>query len=129
MGRGHDDRTWAERKTQFLTNRLGLTESQKQQVLTLYSSVDQNSESLENKLVQARRALRDATRRNAPYTEIDQLAATMGTLFGQVEAIQAKADTAVYNTLTAEQRQKLDRGYFGGRGGPAGGSSRFPEKR
>jgi len=128
MRRGHDDRTWAQRRTEFLSNRLTLSDSQKQQVLTLYTTADQNSESLENKLSQARRSLREATRRNAPDTEIDQLATTVGFLVGQIEAIQAKSDTAVYNTLSAEQRQKMDRGYFGGRGGP-GGSSRFPAQR
>ena len=128
MGRGHDDHTWAERRTQFLANRLNLADAQKQQVLSLYTVADQNSEPLENKLAQARRALRDATRRNAPYSEIDQLAATVGLLFGQVEAIQAKSDTAVYNTLNAEQRQKMDRGYGGGRGRSAGpdGARPFP---
>jgi Spy/CpxP family protein refolding chaperone len=118
VSRAHDDQTWAERRTQFLVSRLNLTDAQKQQVLALYTSADQNSGALEDKLSQARRALRDATRRNAPYTEIDQLASTVGVLFGQLEAIQAKADTAVYNSLTAEQRQKLERGYGGRRGPP-----------
>jgi Spy/CpxP family protein refolding chaperone len=126
MERGHNDQTWAERRTQFLASRLNLTDTQKQQVLSLYTATDQNSEALENKLAQARRSLREATRRNAPDTEIDQLAATIGFLFGQLEAIQAKADTAVYNTLTAEQRQKMDRG----RGGPGGlGRRRFTGPR
>jgi len=130
MGRGHDDQSWPERKTQFLTMRLSLTDTQKQQVLALFTASDQNSEALETKLLQARRSLRDATRRNAPYSELDQLATTVGFLFGQVEAIKAKADTAVYNILTAEQRQKMDRGYGGGRGSMGGRSGpRFPERR
>jgi len=133
MGRGHDDVSWVERKTQFLATRLALSDSQKQQVMSLYTASDQNTETLETKLLQARRALRDATKRNAPDGEIDQLATTVGFLFGQVEAVKAKADTAVYNILTAEQRQKMDRGYGGGRGmmgGPGGpGGPRFPERR
>jgi Spy/CpxP family protein refolding chaperone len=128
MRRGHNNRTWAERKTEFLSNRLSLSDSQKQQVLTLYKAADQNSESLENKLFQARRALREATRRNAPDTEIDQLSSTVGFLVGQIEAIQAKSDTAVYNSLTAEQRQKMDRGYFGARGGSSA-PARLPAQR
>jgi len=133
MGRGHDDMSWVERKTQFLATRLTLSDSQKQQVMSLYTASDQNTETLETKLLQARRALRDATKRNAPDGEIDQLATTVRFLFGQVEAVKAKADTAVYNILTAEQRQKMDRGYGGGRGmmgGPGGpGGPRFPERR
>jgi Spy/CpxP family protein refolding chaperone len=133
MGRGRDGQSWAERRTQFLTARLALSDAQKQQVLSLYTTSDQNSEALENKLSQARRALRDASRRNAPYTEIDQLAATVGTLVGQVEAIQAKTDAAIYNSLTVEQRQKMDRGYRGMRGGPGGpggpGANYFPNHR
>ncbi|MEO8128280.1 MAG: Spy/CpxP family protein refolding chaperone [Bryobacteraceae bacterium] len=129
LGRGRDDQSWVERKTQFLANRLTLSDSQKQQVLSLFTASDQNTESLETKLLQARRALRDATRRNAPDNEIDQLAGTVGFLFGQVEAVKAKADTAVYNLLTAEQRQKMDRGYGGGRGMMGGpGGPRFPER-
>src|SRR5215218_8349474 len=78
--RSRDGQTWAERKTRFLSERLGLTDTQKQQVLTLSTTNDQNSESLETKLAQARRSLREATKRNAPYAEIDQLAATIGLL-------------------------------------------------
>ena len=136
MGRGPDGQSWAERRTQFLAIRLSLTDPQKQQVLALFTASDQNSESLETKLLQARRSLRDASRRNAPSSEIDQLATTVGFLFGQVEAIMAKADAAVYNILTADQRQKMDRGYGGGRGGMGGpggpgglGGPHFPERR
>ncbi len=130
MGRGPDGQSWAERRTQFLAMRLSLTDSQKQQVLTLFTASDQNSEALETKLSQARKNLRDASRRNAPYSEIDQLATSVGFLFGQVEAIKAKADAAVYNILTAEQRQKMERGYGGGRRGMGGpGGPHFPERR
>ena len=133
MGRGHDDQSWAERRTQFLAIRVSLTDTQKQQVLALFTASDQNSESLETKLFQARRSLREATRRNAPYSEIDQLAASVGVLFGQVEAIKAKTDAAVYSILTADQRQKMDRGYGGGRDGMGGhgghGGPHFPERR
>ena len=133
MGHGPDGQSWAERRTQFLGMRLSLTDPQKQQVLTLFTASDQSSEALETKLSQARKNLRDASRRNAPYGEIDQLATTVGFLFGQVEAIKAKADAAVYNLLTPDQRQKMDRGYGGGRGGMGGpGGHRgphFPERR
>lgn len=127
MGRGADGQSWAERRTQFLAVRLSLTDAQKQQVLTLFTASDENSESLETKLFQARRSLRDASRRNAPYSEIEQLATTVGLLFGQVEAIKAKTDAVVYNMLTPDQRQKMDRGYGGGMRGPGG--PHFPERR
>ena len=121
-GRGPDhhreDESFAERRVQDLTRRFDLTEAQRRQALTIFTEADRSAEPFEDRLEQARRQLRDATKRNASNAEIDQLAAVVGTLTGQLEAINAKADTAFHNTLTDKQREELQRGPRGRRGPP-----------
>jgi Spy/CpxP family protein refolding chaperone len=101
--------TWAERRTRDLAARLNLTDAQRQQVLALFTAADKDSAPVDEKLAQARRSLREATKKDAPDAEIEQLAATIGTLTGQLEAIQAKADAAFYKLLTTQQREQFDR--------------------
>ena len=117
-GRHHDDESFAERRVHDLTRRFDLTESQRRQALTIFTEADRTAEPLEDRIEQARRNLRDATRRNATPAEIDQLAAIIGTLAGQLEAINAKADTAFHNTLTDKQREEFQRGPRGRKGPP-----------
>ncbi|MBM3761322.1 MAG: periplasmic heavy metal sensor [Acidobacteria bacterium] len=115
--------SFAEHRVQDLSRRLDLTESQRTQALAIFTAADRESEPLEDRLEQAHRALRDATRRNASGSEIDQLAQTIGTLTGQLAAINAKADTAFHNTLTNKQREQFPRGPRGRKGPPP-----FPPK-
>lgn len=112
------DDSFAEHRVQDLARRFELTESQRTQALEIFSQADRESEPLEDRLEQAHRALRDATRRNASNSEIDQLAQTVGTLTGQLAAINAKADTAFHNTLTTKQRELFSRGPRGRKGPP-----------
>jgi Spy/CpxP family protein refolding chaperone len=121
---GHrPDGSFAEHRVHDLARRFDLTESQRAQALAIFSAADRESEPLEDRLEQAHRALRDATRRGASNSEIDQLAQTVGTLTGQLAAINAKADTAFHNTLTTRQREQLPRGPRGRKGPPP-----FPPK-
>ena len=101
-------RTWSKERAERLARDLALTDSQKQQALALFESVERSTESLEDNLMRARKALREAIRNNAPPQQIDQLAASIGTLTGQVIAIEAKNDATFYSLLTPEQRQKYD---------------------
>ena len=117
-GDRHRHETFAERRVHDLTRRFDLTEAQRTQALTLFTEADKEAEPLEERLEQAHRALRDATRRNATSSEIDQLAAAVGTLTGQLAAINAKADTAFHNTLTPKQREGFQRGPRGRKGPP-----------
>lgn len=117
--------TWAEWRVEGLTARLNLSDSQKQQVLAMYQGVEQSTQPLEDKLGQARKALRDASK-NSAMTEIERISAQIGVLSGQIAAIEAKCDASLYGMLTAEQKQKWDQP-FGGRGGgrgPAPGSGK-----
>ncbi len=117
-GRHHDDESFAERRVHDLTRRFDLTESQRRQALTIFTDADRSAEPLEDRLEQARRNLREATHRNANHAEIDQLAAVIGNLIGQLESINAKADTAFHNTLSDKQREVLPRGPKGRKGPP-----------
>ena len=116
--RRFDDESFAERRVHDLTRRFDLTEAQRRQALAIFTEADRNAEPLEDRLEQARRMLRDASRRNANNTEIDQLASVVGTLTGQLEAMNAKADTAFHNTLTDKQREEFQRGPRGRKGPP-----------
>lgn len=116
--RRFDDESFAERRVHDLIRRFDLTEAQRRQALTIFTEADRNAEPLEDRLEQARRTLRDASRRNANNAEIDQLASVVGTLTGQLEAINAKADTAFHNTLTDKQREEFQRGPRGRKGPP-----------
>lgn len=105
---GGAEQSWAERRVQFFASRASLTDAQKQQALSIFTASDQSSEPLDERLSAARKALRDASRRAATAGEIDQLAATVGTLTGQLAAIQAKADASFFALLTSDQREKMD---------------------
>ena len=117
-GRHHDDESFAERRVHDFTRRFDLTESQRRQALAIFAEADRIAEPLEDRLGQAHRNLREATLRNATHAEIDQLASVVGTLAGQLEAINAKADTAFHNTLTSKQREEFHRGPRGRKGPP-----------
>ncbi len=112
----HGDESFAERRVHDLSRRFELSEDQRRQALVIFTEADRAAEPLEERIEQARRNLRDATRRNATNAEIDQLAAVVGNLAGQLEAINAKADTAFHNTLTDKQREEFQRGPRGRKG-------------
>lgn len=116
--RHFEGESFAERRVHDMTRRVELTEQQRTQALAIFKDADREAGPLEDKLEQAERALREATRRNASSSEIDQLATTVGTLTGQLAAINAKADTAFHNTLTPKQRESIQRGPRGRKGPP-----------
>src|SRR5690242_12789442 len=76
--------TWAERRTRTLAERLSLTDAQRKSALALFTAADKNCEPVDEKLGKARRALRQATKSNAMDAEIDQFAAAVGVLTGQI---------------------------------------------
>lgn len=107
------DRT--TRRLDYLTGYLGLSEAQRTQAQTIFSAADTASETARGQLTAARDALNTAIRANASDAEIDRLSAAIGTIEGQLTAIQAKASARFYALLTAEQRTKYDQRGRGGR--------------
>ena len=110
------------RQVEFLATYLGLSDSQKDQAKTVFNNAAQAARALRDPLRQAREALRKASEGNRSDGEIDQLAATVGNLTGQIEAIDAKAQARFHALLTPEQTDKLNKMpglglRVGGRGG------------
>ena len=69
----------------------------------------------------ARASLKDASKSNST-ANIDSLSTQIGTLTGQLTAIQSKADAAFYALLTADQKTRYDA--VGSGRGPGGGGRR-----
>jgi len=93
---------------EHLANYLSLTPDQKAQAKTIFQEARQSSQSIREQLKQNRQALADAVKTAKGDAAIDSLAATQGTLNGQLVAIHTKAMAKMYSLLTPEQRQKAD---------------------
>ncbi len=114
-----DPQTMIQNRVAHLTTLLSLTDAQKTQATSLFTDAFTSSQTLHTSLRTARESLAAAVKANTPAT-IDQLATTIGTLTGQLTAIESKADAAFYNLLTVEQRTKYDSLHHGGPGGFGG---------
>ena len=118
----------AQRRQQFrgrmfdrTAARLNLTDDQKQQAQSIMKSARESAQPITQQLKQNRVALRDAVKAGKSDADIDQLAASTGTLMGQATAIRTKAFAKVYALLTPEQRTKADQLGSHGRGMFMGG--------
>jgi Spy/CpxP family protein refolding chaperone len=73
---------------------------------------------------EASKALRDAVKTTGLDADIERAATQLGTLHGQMAAIQGKAQARFRAILTPDQKTKLDSGEraprMGGFGGPGG---------
>ena len=108
---------WQQRRGQMfdrMATRLNLTDDQKQQARSIMQSARESAQPITQQLKQNRQALRDAVKAGKTDADIDQLAASTGTLMGQATAIRTKAFAKVYAMLTPEQRTKADQ--LGGHG-------------
>lgn len=122
-GGSPDPATMVQNRVTRLTTLLTLTAVQAAQATTIFTNAATATTTLQTTLSTDRDSLQTAIKGNATAT-IDSLSATMGSLTGQITAIQSKADAAFYAILTADQKAKLDQlGGFGfgpGHGGPPG---------
>lgn len=115
-----DPATAAQNQVNRLTTLLTLTTAQASQALTIFTNSITAASALQTTLRTDQQSLQAAVKTNATST-IDQLASGIGTLTGQVTAIQFKSDAAFYAILTADQQAKLDQlGGFGFGRGPGG---------
>lgn len=113
-------RGWAREIVERWAVHLSLTESQKQQALTIYKNLEEETRPLERKIMEQRMALREAVKNGAPEWQIDQIAGALGALTGQVVALETKADSKFYSLLTPEQREKWAQPFGAGGRGPGG---------
>ncbi len=114
-----DPATIVQNRVERLISRLTLTTAQAAQATTIFTNALNAITPLEINLRTAHDALPAAVKANNTAT-IDQLSSTIGSLEGQILAIQNKADAAFYAILTVDQKSKLDQTGFGGLGGPGG---------
>ena len=136
-GRGHGgggDRTpptaaeMVDRRVQMLTALLTLDANQQAQAKTIFTDENTASTALRTKMETAQDALQAAIKGGASDSQIDQLAASIGTLNGQGLAIHAKAQTKFRLILNATQKEKLDSSRGGGAGGWGGGPGRMHDR-
>ncbi len=106
-------------RLEFLAGYLGLTDSQKAQAKTILDAAAAASETARGEMMSARETLRDAIKAGKTDTELDQLAAAVGTIEGRLLGIQSKASAKIYALLTTEQKAKYDE--MGDVGGPPPG--------
>jgi Spy/CpxP family protein refolding chaperone len=110
-----DPAAMVQNQVNRLTTLLGLTSAQASQALTIFTAAQTAITSLRTSLDTDRQSLQTAVQSNAAAT-IDQLSTSIGSVTGQITAIQSKADAAFYAILTADQQTKLNQLGPGGRG-------------
>lgn len=108
----------------FLTGYLSLTDAQKAQATTIFTAADTASQTANGQLTAARTALNAVIKNNPPDAQVDQLAAAVGVVEGQLAAIRTKAQAKFYALLTAEQKTKYDQLLSGGGDGFGPGRGR-----
>jgi Spy/CpxP family protein refolding chaperone len=115
----------AGNRLEYLTGYLSLTDAQKTQAKTIFDTASTANETARGQLTAAQGALSAAVKANRPDVELDQLAAAVGVIQGQMAATNAKTSAKFYALLTADQKTKYDAlGNHGGGGGPGGGGPR-----
>lgn len=114
-----DTATIVANKVQRLTSLLTLTTAQATQATTIFTNALNAISPLETTLSTNRTALQAAVKTNSTSV-IDNLSAQIGTGYGQITAIQNKADAAFYALLTTDQKAKLDASNNGFGGGGRG---------
>lgn len=126
-----DPQTMIQNKVAHLATLLSLSDDQKARATSIFTDAFTSSQTIQTNLRTARESLAAAAKANNTAS-IDQLAASIGSLTGQLVAIDTKAEAAFYNLLTTDQRTKYDSlphrgpGGFGGPGGrPARSGSPF----
>lgn len=115
-----DPATMIQMRVDRLATLLSLTDAQKTQATTIFTNAYSAGQSIHTTLQTDTTNLAAAVKANNIST-IDSLSATIGSLQGQLTAINAKADAAFYAILTADQKAKYDALPHGGPGGPGFG--------
>lgn len=119
-GTAPDPATMVANKVAFLKALLTLTDAQVTQTTTIFTNEITQETTLRASIDTARTSLNTAIKSNAT-SSIDQYAAQIGTLTGQMTAVDAKAEAAFYALLTTDQKTKYDALATAGPGGPGHG--------
>jgi Spy/CpxP family protein refolding chaperone len=95
-------------RTTALASMLSLNTAQQANAKAIFDEADATSKPLNEQFEQATDAMLSAQKSGASDSEIDQLARDMGSISGELLAIDAKAQSKVYKLLNANQKQKLE---------------------
>src|SRR5262245_25673478 len=90
----------------FLTKQLSLNSQQQQQATSIYTEAANNAKSFHGQLRTAHQNLQSAVQKN-DVGAIEQAANEIGNLTAQMTMSHAKAEAALYQTLSPEQQSKL----------------------
>lgn len=113
----------AGNRVDFLAGYLSLTDTQKTAAKAIFDAAGTAAQGVSGQMTSARDGLRQAIKDGKTDVELETLSATIGTLQGQITAIEAKAQSKFYALLTADQKAKYDE-MGGGMGmGPGMGMS------
>ncbi len=110
-----DPATIVANKVDRLTKLLGLSTSQASQATTIFTNSLSLVSPLETTLRTDRQSLQTAVKAN-DVTTIESLSTSIGSLEGQILAIQNKADAAFYAILNSTQQNTLNQSHGFGRG-------------
>ncbi|MFN0103620.1 MAG: Spy/CpxP family protein refolding chaperone [Bryobacteraceae bacterium] len=103
-----DFRALGGNRLDYLAGYLSLTDAQKAQATTIFAAASTAAETARGQLTAANEALTAGIKANNSDAVLDRLAAAVGTVQGQIAAINAKASAKFYALLTAEQKTKYD---------------------
>lgn len=119
-GNPPDPQTMIQQRVSMLASELGLSDDQKTKATTIFTAAGDAAQNPRTALRTTAQSMTDAIKKN-DTAGIDQLSANIGTLQGQLGAIQAKAEAAFYAILTPDQQSKYRVAPFGGPGGMGAG--------
>ena len=95
------------KRLEFLSA-LNLTEAQKAAAKSIFDQAKQESAPVIEQLKSGHEAMEAAVKANKSDAELNQIAASQGTLMGQLAGIHARSFARVYAQLTPEQKAKAD---------------------
>jgi Spy/CpxP family protein refolding chaperone len=91
-----------------LVQQLNLSPDQKTQAKAIFEDGRANAQPLTAQMREARAALANAVKSNAPEAEIDRLSNNAGAVASQLTAVRTKTLAKLYTILTPDQKEKLN---------------------
>jgi Spy/CpxP family protein refolding chaperone len=101
-----DPAEMVQHRVDFLAKRLSLNAQQQQQATDIYTEEASNAKRLHEQLRTAHQDLHSAIQKN-DAAAIEQASDAIGNLTAQMTLAHAKAEAALWQTLTPEQQSKL----------------------
>lgn len=101
-----DPAQMVQHRVDFLTKHLSLNAQQQQQATSIYTEEANSAKSLHGQMRTAQETLQTAIQKNDTGT-IEQVSNNIGNLMAQMTMAHAKADAALFQTLSPDQQSKF----------------------